>query len=265
LALSVGTEFVENVPRQGQSEHHYKQDCEQKAIRRLFPAVKNSFPGFAFCVLLDSLHCNETGFSLCEANDWRFIITLKEAVLPSVMNEFTALRKLSPENRMTLRTDKARLDYTWVNAIPYAKRSLHVLECQQTDSDGNQKTFVWATDIEINAKNCHALATEGGRQRWKIENEGFRAQKHAGFEMEHAYAKRPQPAKNFYLLLQIAHSLSQLFECYCQGKAEVKRAFGSLRNLAHALLESFRRDATTDPDQHNRFLNAPIQIRLDTS
>lgn len=83
--------------------------------------------------------------------------------------------------------------------------------------------------------------------------------------MEHAYAKHPQPAKNFYLLLQIAHILSQLFECYCQGKAEVKQAFGSLRNLAHALLESFRRDATTDPDQHNRFLTAPIQIRLDTS
>ena len=83
--------------------------------------------------------------------------------------------------------------------------------------------------------------------------------------MEHAYAKPPQPAKNFYLLLQIAHSLSQILECYCQGKADVKRVFGSLRNLAHTLLESFRRDAATDPDQHYTFLNAPIQIRLDTS
>jgi hypothetical protein len=265
LALSVGTEFVENLPRADQTDEQYKQDCEQKAFQRLFPIVKGRFPGFSFCVLLDSLHCNETGFSLSEANDWRFIITLKEGVLPSVMKEFTALRELCPENRMTLRTDKTRLDYAWVNAIPYGKRLLHVLECKQTDPDGNQKTFVWATDIEIHPKNCHPLATEGGRLRWKIENEGFRTQKHAGFEMEHAYAKRPQPAKNFYLLLQIAHNLSQLFEAYCQGKTEVKRALGSLRNLAHALLESFRRDPTTDPDQLNTFLNAPIQIRLDTS
>lgn len=49
----------------------------------------------------------------------------------------------------------------------------------------------------------------------------------------------------------------------CHGKAEAKRVFASLRNLAHDLLESLRRDLAPDP--HQQWLNAPIQIRLDSS
>jgi len=121
------------------------------------------------------------------------------------------------------------------------------------------------TDITVTAKNCHSLAQEGGRNRWKIENEGFRTQKHGGFEMEHAYAKRPTAAKNFYLLLQVAHILSQMFECYCRGKSHVKRAFGSLRNLARFFLESIRRDTLPEPETLIEFLNEPIQVRLNSS
>jgi len=239
LALSVGSEFVENPPglNPGQA-----QDSELPAAERLFPRVKAAFRGFAFCALLDARYCNETGFSLCEKNDWRFLITLKEGALPSVWNEFQTLREIAPGNRR-----------------------LHVLECRWNAPDGTAHRFVRATDIRISAENCDPLAQEGGRQRWRTENEGFRAQKHGGFEMEHAYAKRPVSAKNFYLLLQVAHILSRMLECYCDGKKAVKHACGSLRNLGAALLESLRRDPAADPDALRIFLEEPIQIRLNTS
>ena len=91
--------------------------------------------------------------------------------------------------------------------------------------------------------------------------------------MEHAYAekgaqallKRPTSAKNFYLLLQVAHILSQMLECYCHGKKAVQRAFGSLRNLARLFLESFRRDPIPDPEALRHFLDEAIQIRLNPS
>ena len=83
--------------------------------------------------------------------------------------------------------------------------------------------------------------------------------------MEHAYAKRPASAKDFYLLLQVAHILSQMLECYCHGKKAVQRAFGSLRNLGRALLESLRRDAIPGPETLRLFLSEPIQIRLNSS
>ena len=77
------------------------QDSELPAAARLLPRLKKRFPGFAFCALLDSRYCSETGFALCEANDWPFLITLTEGVLPSVSDEFQALRALTPENRRT--------------------------------------------------------------------------------------------------------------------------------------------------------------------
>jgi len=262
LALSVGSEFVENPPglNPGQA-----QESELPAAERLFPRVKAAFPGFAFCALLDARYCNETGFSMCEKNDWRFLIRLKEGSLPSVWNEFQTLREITPENRRIAIRDEARYEYAWVNDIAYGNRRLHVLECRWNEPDGTAHRFVWVTDIRISPENCDPLAQEGGRQRWRTENEGFRAHKHGGFEMEHAYAKRPTSAKNFYLLLQVAHILSQVFECYCRGKKAVKRAFGSLRNLGRAFLESLRRDPIPDPATLHRFLDEPIQIRLNSS
>ena len=263
LALSIGSEFVENPPDFDRS--HDTQDSELPAAERLFPRVKAAFGGFAFCALLDARYCNETGFALCEKNDWRFLITLKEGSLPSVWNEFQTLRRLTLQNRRIVIQNDVRYEYVWVNDIAYGDRRLNVLECRWTDPDGTLHRFVWVTDLEITPKNCAPLAQEGGRQRWRTENEGFRAQKHGGFDMEHAYAKRSTAAKNFYLLLQVAHILSQMLECYCRGKKAVQRAFGSLRNLGAALLESLRRDPLPDAQTLRLFIDEPIQIRLDTS
>jgi hypothetical protein len=263
LALSIGSEFVENPPDFNPANG--AQDSELPAAERLFQRVKAAFSGYAFCALLDARYCNETGFALCEKNDWRFLITLKEGALPSIWSEFQTLRAMTPQNRRAVIVNDVRYEYAWVNDIAYATRKLNVLECRWTDPDGTAHRFVWVTDIRISAENCDPLAQEGGRQRWKTENEGFRAQKHGGFEMEHAYAKRPVSAKNFYLILQVAHILSQMFECYCLGKQAVKRAFGSLRNLGAALLESLRRDPIPDAETLRIFLEEPIQIRLNTS
>ena len=263
LALSIGSECVENPV--GPMPDNVAQDSELPAAARLFGRLKEAFPRFAFCALPDGRYCNETGFALCEANDWRFLITLNEGVLPGVWQEFQTLRALTPENRRVEIVDEVRYEYAWVNAIAYGPRRLNVLECRWTDSTGQTGRFAWTTDLRITAKNCHCLAQEGGRQRWRIENEGFRAQKHGGFQMEHAYAKSPTAAKNFYLLLQVAHILSQMFECYCRGKKAVKRVYGSLRNLATAFLESLRRDPIPEPARLRQFLEQAIQIRLDSS
>ena len=73
LALSIGSEFVENPP--GLDPAQDTQDSELPAAGRLFPRLKRAFGRFAFCALLDARYCNETGFALCEENDGHFIIT----------------------------------------------------------------------------------------------------------------------------------------------------------------------------------------------
>ncbi len=46
--------------------------------------------------------------------------------------------------------------------------------------------------------------------QWKIEDEGFKAQKNGGFELGHSYSQDETAVKVFYYLLQIAHILFQL-------------------------------------------------------
>jgi hypothetical protein len=260
LALSIGSEFVQNPP-DGPPEGD-TQDSELQAAGRLFARLKSAFGGYAVCALLDSRYANQTGISLCEANGWRYLITLKEGSLPSVWEEFQALLPLAPQNRHTERVDQVQYEYAWINSIAWGQRELNALACRWTDAQSKPHLFVRLTDIPLRAGNVHALAQQGGRQRWRIENEGFRAQKHGGLEMEHAYAKRPTAAKNFYLLLQAAHILSQMLDVYLHGKAAVKRSFGSLLNVGLALLEALRRDPIPPQAELDAFLAQPIQIRF---
>ena len=266
LALSVETEFVENVPRDGQSEEDYKQDCELKGAKRLLPRLKEAFPALPICLLLDALYAGEPTFALCEEHQWRFIIVLKEGVIPTLYREFYDLVAQAPKNTRTRQTKKAKQVFRWVNDIDYDGRKLHVLECVETPNGATQSTrWLWVTNIPVTRENCVELANKGGRLRWKTENEGFNVQKNAGYAMEHAYAKAPQAAKNFYLILQIAHLFAQLFECRMGGKRRVTHDFGSLRNLARELLRAFLRDDLPPAADREAFLNTPIQVRLDTS
>ena len=72
--------------------------------------------------------------------------------------------------------------------------------------------FRWITNLTLKDKQVIELANQGGRIRWKIENEGFNVQKNGGFGLEHAYTTHPIASKVFYLLLQIAHLIAQLIE-----------------------------------------------------
>jgi hypothetical protein len=266
LALSLETEFIENVPRGGRSDAEYKQDCELAGAKRLLPRLKAAFPRLSICLTLDALYLAEPTFALCEQHRWAFVIVLKEGSLPTVAREFDALIPLTPENQRTYRRTDATYVLRWVNAIAYNQRTLNVLECVRTPHDTRTPTrWLWVTNLPITRDNCFELANNGGRLRWKIENEGFNVQKNAGYAMEHAYAKTPQAAKNFYLLLQIAHLFVQFFERRLGGKERVTAWFGSLRELAAQLLETFRKDPLPPPDQFRAFLDTPIQVRLDTS
>ncbi len=265
LALSVETEFLENRPRrEKETEKDYKQDCELKGAYRLLPRLKGAFPKLSVCLLADGLYAGEPFFALADRLGWHFLVVLAEGSLPTVQREFLALIALQPQNRKPHTTKKARQVIRWVNDIAYDDRTLHVLECVETPNDGSEPTrWLWVTNIPISPENALSLANEGGRQRWRIENEAFNVQKNGGFAMEHAYAEHPTAARNLYLLLQIAHLFAQLFEAHLGGKKDVTHERGSLHNLADDLLEALRTDPLPTDEEITAFLDTAIQVRLD--
>ncbi len=99
--------------------------------------------------------------------------------------------------------------------------------------------FLWATNCHFTPKTVTQIANHGGRLRWKVENEGFNAQKNEGYGMAHRFSEHSYGARNFYLLLLIAHYICQLILHGSLIKTLV-RTFGSAKNFARRLAESLR-------------------------
>jgi len=67
----------------------------------------------------------------------------------------------------------------------------------------------------------------------------FNVQKNGGYAMQHPYSERPNGFRVFYLLLLIAHYLTQLI-LHGSLIRSLRQTFGSARNFARRLAESLR-------------------------
>lgn len=262
FALSIGTEMIENTPRtKDMPFEKWKQDCELKAFYRLAPELKKNFPQLKICLLLDSLFVADPVIKLCDRYGWKYITTFKEGSMPETFAWYESLKKKhQPENKARIKNGKITQRFNWVTGIKYRGPCLNILECNERKPAKMDTRFVWLTNLKINECNFEKIA-KGGRLRWKIENEGFNTQKNGGYNLEHSYSHNPVAMKNYYLLLQIAHIFNQLMEKGSLLKRQVRKTFGSIRNIARQLLEDFRTKRFSLYDLQ-RCLAAPFQIRF---
>jgi hypothetical protein len=271
FAFSLMTEFIENP-----GENPSKQDCELKAFYRLADRLKQRFPRLPICILLDGLFAGGPTFTICEQHRWKYLVMLQEGNLPTVHQELDALMPLALENQLRFHTgvqSKVQQDFRWMNDISYVdsqkcEHIVSVIECLETSPDSEQacKTalFKWVTNLNVTHNNILTLTNQGGRLRWKIENEGFNTQKNGGYALEHAYTKHPTAAKVFYYLLQIAHILAQLIEKGSPFRNAFPAGVGSAKNIAFRLLEAWR-NLRLRSEHLQLIFSARVQIRLDSS
>ena len=255
LALSIETEFIEN------NAIDTKQDCELKAFYRMIKRLKKKFPQLKICLLLDSLYSADPVIELVEGYGWKYITTFKKGSMPDTYQEYLSLKKLCPENKAEIKDGNIIQKFSWVNDISYRGPIFDVLECNESKPGSKGKIentkFVWLTNLKVNKGNITKIA-KGGRLRWKIENEGFNIQKNRGYKLEHPFSQSEVAIKNFYLILQIAHIISQLMEEGSLLKDKIEKVFGSITNVFLQLLEDLRTKFIG-----LEFINLkPIQIRL---
>jgi hypothetical protein len=259
FALSIATEFIEN-----ESPDVKKQDCELRGFYRMAPLLKKDFPQLPICLLADSLYSAGPFFKIAKKYGWHLIVSFKDGSIPSLCDEFIKLKKLSPENSFRRQDVKISQIFSWANDLDYANMKLSIIECVETNKKTRKSTrFVWITDLEVSHANYLAIA-KGGRSRWKIENEGFNTQKNGGYALEHAFCSDNNGAKNFYLLLQIAHIINQLLEKGSLLRHLIRHTFGSIRNIARFMLEAFRTYSINSENIESE-LTIPFQIRFDSS
>lgn len=256
MALSVGTEFIENV-----AEGASKQDCELKAFYRLAEKLKETFPQLRIVLLLDGLYAAGPVFEVCRKNRWAYLITFKEGSLPATFSEYTTLKSLLQDQCLQRKINDGGCvqTYRWVNDIDYQERPLHALECQE-EKEGSNKRFVLISSVRVTAANVVELTTQG-RSRWGIENQGFNVQKNGGYGLEHAYSENNTAMKNFYVMMQIAHIINQLMEKGSLLRDYLKNSLGSLKVFSLKLWAALT-ESRLEESRLRDCLGTRIQIRF---
>lgn len=220
LAISLASEWVANEP----GRKYDKQDCEQRAFERLAQKLKKYFPRMPICLLADGLYATKTFFKICKTNDWEFITVLKDECLKLLQEE---IKDVENKNRQCITSVDKRNNgktvteqsYHWIaEPLSYATHTVHWLSCTEVlnHREGKEKKtatrFVFLTSMAVDKSNVRSIVC-AGRNRWKIENEGFNTQKNGGYALTHKYSRSTFSCfKNYYQCLQIAHLINQLAE-----------------------------------------------------
>ncbi len=271
FAFSMMTEFIENADLSAD-----KQDCELKAFYRLSKRLKARFPRLPICLLLDGLYAGGPTFKLCEDNDWKYLIVLREDDLPNVNRSYATVLPHLPQNHKQLHIGKQGQivqDYTWADNLAYTdtqnnQHSLNVIECLENEPNTpgqiGSTHYKWLTNFTLTTYNVDRLANQGARLRWKIENEGFNVQKNSELNLEHSYSKDPIAHKIFYLLLQLGYLIFQLLEKGNLLQEDFPNGWGAAKNLAFRLLEAWRNLVISAADLL-RLGDGKYQIRFDSS
>ncbi len=233
-----------------------KQDCETKAFHRAAKRIKEEWPHMRFLLLGDAIFANAKIMALCRRYSWHYCLSLKDN-LPKFKAEAEAsLAKAKP----TLHVPESGVTQKLRCVEDLSHRGIlnHVLSCEETVTvkDGTTGTtrFLWVTDLRPTHEGLAKLANKAGRQRWKIENQGFNTQKNNGYNIEHGYGVKGHAWENYYLIAQIVHIIAQMATRTdaihkLPSRRMAKRAgsprpllelFGSMKNFVKRLAEAFR-------------------------
>lgn len=250
LVCSIATETIENSAEYNEkklSDEEIKQDCERKAFERIAAKIKKHFPRLPICIVADGLYVSEKVLKICKANNWDYIIRYKEGCASSIEKEYQAI----PEKHQIGKAE-------YINGVIFKDFDVNVLKYRETKVKKEELVateYVWITNIEITDKNARKLV-KAGRNRWKIENQGFNRQKRWQGNLEHACSWNERAQKNHYLMEQISDFIKQLYEYFYLEKNEIKK---TQKNISSELLSSFGRQLTETEDikteLHNAVLN----------
>jgi hypothetical protein len=271
MVIPLLSEFLEY--EQGDMENN-KQDCEQRAFKRLAKRLKAYFPRLSIILLLDGLYANGPIMEQCEKNHWQFMIVLKDDSLSTVWEEFESLLKLLPKNNYQMKWGVRRQTFKWVNNIEYYfganernKMIVHVVTCDElwevVDEKGDivpkDSHHAWISSRPLNRNNLHERCNLGARHRWGIEA-CILVEKHQGYHYEHCFALDWQAMKGYHYLMRLAHVFNTLARFSC---ALAK----SFRKLGVQGFISFVYNTLTgpwlDPKEITERLSQPFQLRLE--
>jgi len=217
-----------------------KQDCEQKAFKRLAKRLKAQFGHLPIMVLLDGLYPNGPMMGLCRKYKWDFMMVLQDRSLKSVWQEYDGLIKLETDNIHKMKWGNRRQRFEWINDIEYyygakdfKRQIVHVAVCeeswQEIAKDSTETVIMhsrhaWISNEPLNRRNLHSRCNLAARHRWGIES-GFLVEKRQGYQYEHLFSYNWNAMKGYHYLMRLGHLINILSQ-NCERLVEMVREFG---------------------------------------
>lgn len=266
--LALEPEFI--VPQDG----HEKQDCEQQAIKRWVNRNAERFGAWELTVLTDDLHSHQPLCELLLDKKMHFLMTCKPDSHPTLYEEVELLAKVEgAHHTKTVRRWTGRRHeqwaYHWVLHLPLRTRSkaLRVNWCEVTvtrEDTGKQIYHsAWITSHDLTAESVEAVV-DAGRNRWKIENEGFNVLKNQGYNFEHNFGHGQQHLAAVLLtLLLLAFLFHTVLHLCSKVYQAIRQALGARRNFFNDLRALTRYLYFSSWDDMLAFMAQ--QLELDTS
>jgi hypothetical protein len=238
--ISLPPEFV--TPQDG----HEKQDCETAAAKRWISKHRHLFQGQAITLLGDDLYSRQPMCRHCLDAEMNFIFTCLPSSHSSLYEWLDYLEKNGEVQHLTTKHRKGKsieiYTYRFVNQIPLREQepSLLVNWCELTVRNSVDNSVVFhnalVTNHSLNIDNI-AEVVEGGRCRWKTENENHNVLKTKGYKLGHNFGHGQKHLSSTLLSLNLLaflfHTVLQLIDSSYQ---EIRRKRGTRRGFFQDIL-----------------------------
>ena len=241
IVISLDSEWIENSESLNEKQ---KQDCETKAFERMVVRIKKNYPKQKFILTADALYSTSSVMNICKQNNWKYIFNLNDR-LRTVFKDFN--------DYIECFNDCSIENYFLDKNYNYKGHIFNILKFTEIKKE-KVINFHYITNLKVTTNNIREVVSLG-RNRWKIENQGFYNQKHRTFDISHLNSRNDVALKNHYLFIQIAHTIRQLLE---QGNKHVKLLKLKIKEVSFFLLSNL---TSTISDLNN--LETKFQLRFD--
>jgi hypothetical protein len=213
-----------------------KNECERNAAKRFIAKLRQDHPHLNVIVTADSLSANAPHIEMLQAHDGHYLLGVKEGDHAFLFNQ---VAQAEQAGRVTF-YDRAEAAtgahhrFRFASDLPLNESNADVrvnfLECWET-LQGNVQHFSWVTDLRVNKGTVYRLM-QGGRARWRIENETFNTLKNQGYHFEHNFGHGYQHLSVvFAVLMMLAFFVDQVQQLCCPLFQAAWAQWGSKRLL----------------------------------
>ncbi len=211
-----------------------KNDCERNAAKRFLQHLRDDYPHLPLILVEDALSANAPHIQELQRLRLHFILGVKPGDHTYLFDYVAQAQTRGATTEWEQTTAGVTQRFRFLHDVPLnaSHPDVRVNFLEYWEIRGARVIhFSWITDLPITKANAPTLV-QGGRARWKIENETFNTLKNQGYHFEHNFGHgHHHLSVIFALLMMLAFAVDQVQQLACPLFQAAWHQLGSKRHL----------------------------------